>query len=71
MQFQVVRDGRALPWKIRTDRADVYAACWIKEGRALAVLFNRGREPVTVTVACMGQTRTAEAAPRSPVMLSF
>ncbi len=63
------------PWdpqgKIRTDRADVYASCWIKDGRALAVLFNKSRGSVTVTVECMGRTRTVEAAPRSPVMLAF
>jgi hypothetical protein len=35
------------------------------------VLFNKSREQVTVAVTCMGQTMTAKAAPRSPVLLSF
>ena len=56
---------------ITTDCIDVYASCWIKNGKALAAVYNRTKEPITANVTCLGVTQTVCVKPRVPVFMHF
>jgi len=57
--------------QISTDSNDVYASCWIKNGKALAAVYNRTKEPITANVTCLGVTQTVCVKPRVPVFIQF
>lgn len=63
------------PWNHRgmicTDNENVAASCWVKDGKALAVFFNRTTEPITTNVTCNGTTREIEVQPRKTTFINF
>lgn len=55
----------------RTDSSSTRASCWIREGRALAVLFNAGREPEKVLLSLGGRSQSLRVEPLTPLFVEM